>query len=520
MRASTERQCKTQSNERVQSLFERVRKNDGTHIVVVIPEGDISEQDSVDSDDSDFSDTGDGRESDSIEDISEDEVDVDPAGKNTFKWRRRAPDQEVLKFVVVKEPKRKKRKAEDTSGLSPYLLFKEYLPTQLFTYFAEQTNAYSIQNTGTSVDTSSLEMEQLFAIWLYSGVVSVPAYRDFWSSATRVPAVADIMPVNRYEKLMQHFHMCDNTKIKGPEEDGYDALFKIRALYDSVRKSCRSNAQTENQSIDEQIIPFKGRHSHKQYLPCKPNPWGFKVITRASSTGIVFDFILYCGKYTENEFSVKTLSVTSNIVITLCSSIPSQVTGVKLFMDNYYMDVDLMLHLKRDRQIETCGTFRSNRIRKCPLEDEKALKGRGRGSHDQQTDVKSNLCMVRWYDNRAVTMGSTFLQASPLGKVKRWDSKQKKSIEITRPNIVAVYNRNMGGVDLGDMLQALYRCQRRSRKWYMRIVQYLVWTALSNCWLTHREHIPDKREGFKYFILSVAEGLAKAGKSSGCAAGR
>ncbi len=95
------------------------------------------------------------------------------------------------------------------------------------------------------------------------------------------------MPVNRYEKLMQYFHMTDNNVMKKPGEDGYDSLFKVRKLYDAVRNKCRSLPQNEFQSIDEQIIAFKGRLKDKADLPNKPHPWGFKMISRGSSSGII-----------------------------------------------------------------------------------------------------------------------------------------------------------------------------------------------------------------------------------------
>ena len=51
-------------------------------------------------------------------------------------------------------------------------------------------------------------------------------------------------------------------------------------------------------------------------------------------------------------------------------------------------------------------------------------------------------------------------------------------IQVPRPANVDVYNRFMGGVDKADMLLSLYCSKMRSRKWYHRIVGYLVSLAL------------------------------------------
>jgi hypothetical protein len=45
-------------------------------------------------------------------------------------------------------------------------------------------------------------------------------------------------------------------------------------------------------------------------------------------------------------------------------------------MDNFYMNMDLMIYLRSKMAIETAGTFRNNRPKKCPLASEKALKKR------------------------------------------------------------------------------------------------------------------------------------------------
>lgn len=114
-----------------------------------------------------------------------------------------------------------------------------------------------------SINTTSGEIEKLFAIWLCSGIFPAPSYRDYWSPETRLPCIADLMPVNRYEKLMQNLHMRDNSLMKKRGENGYDPLFKIRRFYDTIRQKCRSEKPTEFQSLNEQIVPFKGRHLRK-----------------------------------------------------------------------------------------------------------------------------------------------------------------------------------------------------------------------------------------------------------------
>ena len=51
----------------------------------------------------------------------------------------------------------------------------------------------------------------------------------------------------------------------------------------------------------------------------------------------------------------------------------------------------------------------------------------------------------------------------------------------------------MGGVDLADMLIALYRTNIITRKiWYLKIIFYCVDIAKINAWLLYRRHFQQK----------------------------
>ena len=59
----------------------------------------------------------------------------------------------------------------------------------------------------------------------------------------------------------------------------------------------------EYNSVDELIIPFKGRSSLKQYVRNKPHKQGIKVFARTGYSGIVYDFEVYMGKGTVKNVS-------------------------------------------------------------------------------------------------------------------------------------------------------------------------------------------------------------------------
>ncbi len=62
--------------------------------------------------------------------------------------------------------------------------------------------------------------------------------------------------------------------------------------------------------------------------------------------------------------------------------------------------------------------------------------------------------------------------------------KCRKAIQC--PKIVKVYNRGMDGVDLSDMLIALYRIEVKTRRWYLNLFWHCIDICKVNAWLLYR----------------------------------
>ena len=131
---------------------------------------------------------------------------------------------------------------------------------------------------------------------------------------------------------------------------------------------------------------------------------------------------------------------------------------------------------------------------------------------------QDNNSIVRGYDNKAVNLISSFVGIEPVGNVKRWDRKSKTHIMVPRPAIVETYNKFMGGVDLLDMLSALYKFSFKSRRWYMYIWWHTVTVAVINAWNLYRRDQkmlePQKKPmALRSFQALVGTSLTSAGKA-------
>ena len=121
-----------------------------------------------------------------------------------------------------------------------------------------------------SINTNFAEIEQFLGIQMLMGLISMPAYSNYWSTRTRVNVIAD-------------------NALRDPNKP--DKLFKIRPLLELIRKNFLKLEQEEKMSIDEQIIPAKTKKSGiRQYNPKKPVKWGFKMFVRAGVSGMMYDF--------------------------------------------------------------------------------------------------------------------------------------------------------------------------------------------------------------------------------------
>ncbi|KAG0443944.1 hypothetical protein HPB47_014363 [Ixodes persulcatus] len=149
----------------------------------------------------------------------------------------------------------------------PWENFRRYFPYSLFEEFAGCTNIYGPRTSGTNLETTSEEIKTFFGMMMIMGTPKFPRIRMYWQPATQIPSVSEAMGVNRFFKIRSALHVTETSSPRAPT----DKFRKVRPQLDTVRQRCLELAPSENNSIDEQIIPFTGRVSAKQFLRNKPN---------------------------------------------------------------------------------------------------------------------------------------------------------------------------------------------------------------------------------------------------------
>ena len=101
-------------------------------------------------------------------------------------------------------------------------------------------------------------------------------------------------------------------------------------------------------------------------------------------------------------------------------------------------------------------------------------------------DLNSGVIILKWMDNNAVHIASNFIVVEPISSVNRWIPEEKCRKEIQCPRIIKEYNGGMGGVDLADMLIALYMIAVKTHHWYIKVFWHCIDICKVKTWLLYQ----------------------------------
>ena len=177
---------------------------------------------------------------------------------------------------------------------------------------------------------------------MFIGVFGLPSCRMYWKSSSRVNVVADRMPRNRWESIKRCIHFTDNND---QPDNCNDMLYMVRTLVDALKTAFNNVPMDEKLSIDEQMIPFKGKHTLKTYNPIKPNKWGYKYFVLSDTKGITYNFEIYFGAI-QNVPGYPDIGASGNIVLKLAEIIHRNVSH-KLYYDNWFTGIHLQIILEQ-----------------------------------------------------------------------------------------------------------------------------------------------------------------------------
>lgn len=130
-----------------------------------------------------------------------------------------------------------------------------------------------------------------------------------------------------------------------------------------------------------------------------------------------------------------------------------------------------------------------------------------RGSHEERISTYDGIEMacVTWKDNKIVALLSTYVEASPVSSVTRYDKSKKEKVVIPCPQIVHEYNKHMiKGVDLMDSFLGRFHIPMKSKKWYLRIFFHLLDLSVINSWILYKKNAVHRNIPKKIYFQKAA----------------
>ncbi len=396
--------------------------------------------------------------------------------------------------------------------------YKIFVSSNIIDLIVEQTNLYATQIVLTKDTTPSsrihfwnpVDRDEIWiflGILMYMGVVRLPKIEDYWSTDTlfKNDVIPKVMSRNRFQLILRFIHFADND-----DPNQTDKLHKIGMLSEMLLENFKA-VYTPGPvlTIDESMIPFRGRLKFRQYNKQKTHSYGIKVFKICSTLGYTHKFIVYSGKIA----SERNVRVSEKVVLDLIKDYNN--VGRTVVTDNWFTSLTLAEKLLQQKT-HLVGTLRQNRKGipnslfqvKLNKTDGSTLKMKNKKLEKiQKGDTvamrnKSGVTIVHYKDKRSVLLLSTRHTLEMVEITKKYKT-------VVKPDSIHFYNRKKIGVDISDQMASYNDVLRKSMKWYRKLAfEMLLHMAVTNSWIVYQE-VCGKTVSILEFRENLIKGLLK-----------
>lgn len=375
----------------------------------------------------------------------------------------------------------------DTSDylLSDYL--EMFLPDSLFQLLCQWTNSrITIENATRNIDGRDelnckpidvAEMKTFLGLTILMGILKKPTIHAYWScdSMISTPYFAKCMSRDRYLTILRYLRFSNPYNV--------DVIAKHTRLQDFMDKFhdiVSIYIPSQDLSLDESLLLFKGRLHFKQFIRIKRSRFGIKMFLLCDIRGYVIRAAVYYGArgaIEAGEPGCDALPKSEAVVVHLLSKGSLLDKGYSVSMDNYYCSTRLAAFLET-RQTGMRGTIRDNRG--VPQE----LKQTVQQPISSTNMRKDGTLLIKFSDKKNVYFISTIDKAGEVPKVRVLPGNQR--IDYMKPTAIDVYNHHMGGVDITDQYMASADATRRSHTWDKKVGIHFLQRLIMNAYVLFR----------------------------------
>ena len=253
---------------------------------------------------------------------------------------------------------------------------------------------------------------------------------------------------HRFQELLVCMRFDDkSTRSVRKERDQFAA---IRDFWDHWHSNLTKYfVAGENITVDEQLIPFRGRCSFLQYMPSKPDKYGLKIFWACDSqTAYPLNGIPYLGKDKTGRSPKRAVGLGESTVLELTKGFK----GRNITCDNYFTTLDLVDKLKKEK-MSLVGTVKRDKTFLPPdFKEKKALE-----LYESRFVFRKDTVLVSYQSkrNKNVILMSSMHNDSAIDE----EGEKKK------PEVVLKYNQTKGGVDTLDQMAHSFTTKRKTKRW-------------------------------------------------------
>ncbi|KAK6191058.1 hypothetical protein SNE40_002806 [Patella caerulea] len=233
-----------------------------------------------------------------------------------------------------------------------------------------------------------------------------PRCEQYWTNCgknfiSHTPGFREVMDRDRFLGLLKFLHLVDEHAA---DLDKSDKIYKMRPFLDTIFPKFRNYfTPQQNISVDEGMIPTKGRLGIKQYIKDKPTNWGIKAFMLTDSeSGYILSGEIYTAKC--NGLSLEELGATGSLL--LQDAEMTDETHI-VYVERFYSSVKLFYYLYDEMRVHAVGTVMTNR-KHYPKQLKKKNKDlKNRGDCDCEFLCRHYLSELVWQDRKPINFLST-----------------------------------------------------------------------------------------------------------------
>ncbi len=309
---------------------------------------------------------------------------------------------------------------------SSFLLF---FPSRIQNILVEMTNLEGKRVYGADWrDVDWTDMEAFIGLLILAGVYhsNNEALPSLWEAETGRGIFGAVMPLKRFQILSRVIRFDD--RATRPAHRDNDKLAPIRDLWNVwVERLPLMFNPGPDITVDECLVPFRGRCSFKQYMPSKPAKYGVKIWAACDArTSYAWNMQVYTGKPRDGQ---PEKNQGMRVVLDLTTGLQGHTVTCDNFFTSYALGQELL-----KKKLTMVGTVRKNKPELPPA----LLTTRDRAALSSIFAFTETHSLVSYCPKRHKNV---LLMSTCHKDAKISDREDKK------PEVILDYNRCKGGVD-------------------------------------------------------------------------